>query len=333
MIKLNRIKAKYIMDFDHKLQENSEKINQITQRINNDIDYYVDHVTYNKLDTNSEIISIVMTTHNRVTQTLFTLDTIADSSNKIIQVIIVDDSDKTRLTELQLSKYKFQIDYVRIKSDKRDWINPCVNYNIGFKYIIGSITIIQNAEVCHKGDVTKFIKDNCTIDNYLVFDVITTRKKSTNKILYENYQNGTISENFINDLTSEKYPVRWRQHHASVCSNLHFLTAIHTDNLKKMNGFDYDFSLGRWRDDVEFINRIKFVLGLTIVNVNYITSGLLGIHQHHLVSMLNSTDGEYQKSICYNYYIYIKKAKIFNSENIWPFFYTTTINDFATIRL
>jgi glycosyltransferase involved in cell wall biosynthesis len=110
-------------------------------------------VTTPNIPITAETISIVMTACNRSKQTYFTLQTIQNSSHKAIQIILVDDSDAEPITKEELEKYPFYIDFISIKMQNKKWVNPVVNYNIGFEYIRGSKVVIQNAEVCHVGDV------------------------------------------------------------------------------------------------------------------------------------------------------------------------------------
>ena len=82
----------------------------------------------------------------------------------------MDDSDVDPIIKEELEKYSFYIDFISIKRQNKNWINPCVNYNIGFEFIKGSKVIIQNSEVCHIGDVLIFIDNNLKQNEYLVFD-------------------------------------------------------------------------------------------------------------------------------------------------------------------
>ena len=81
--------------------------------------------------------------------------------------------------------------------------------------------------------------------------------------------------------------------------------------------FDYDFCLGRWMDDNEFIFRIKNVIRLNIINVDHTHNKLLGIHQHHDTVTLNSNQQEYNESIHLNKYIYKKKTQYFEKHKNW----------------
>ena len=72
-----------------------------------------------------------------------------------------------------------------INRQNKDWINPVVNYNIGFNFVKGSYVIIQNAEVCHVGDVIQYLIDNAQDNNYYVFDVKAINNMESNEEIYQ----------------------------------------------------------------------------------------------------------------------------------------------------
>ena len=152
--------------------------------IKNDITDYYKHACINNKDITNDTITIIMTSHNRSKQVYFTLKTIADSNFKNIQVVIVDDSDKDKVSTDKLQEYPFYIDFIEIDRNKKFWINPCVNYNIGFKYIKGVKIIIQNSEVCHIGDVLSYVNLNIRDENYYVFDVKNSPSFEYNEHIY-----------------------------------------------------------------------------------------------------------------------------------------------------
>jgi hypothetical protein len=212
-----------------------------------------------------------MTTHNRQEQTLYTLNSFKNSIYKDIEVIIVDDSTKGYLTSNNFNEFTFKIIYIKIDNSKKTWINPCVNYNIGFQEVTSHIVIIQNAEVCHCGDVIKYAIENVSNQSYLVYDVCAIPSLEENHIFYKtNLEYNKISRGY-----------QWYQHIHARNANYHFLTAITSENLGKLNGFDIEFAAGTCYDDDEFIFRIKNLLQLTIINVINENTHLLGIHQWH----------------------------------------------------
>lgn len=72
-------------------------------------------------------------------------------------------------------KYKFKIKYKYITSDeKKDRINPCIPYNIGFELCKGDIIIIQNAECFHVGNILQYLIDNLNENDYITFSCFST---------------------------------------------------------------------------------------------------------------------------------------------------------------
>ena len=231
--------------------------------------------TFNKREIDDKTISIVMTTHNRPEQTLFTLKTIANSSYKNVHVVIVDDYKWILLYDMELEGFGIYIDYVRI-SDKF-WINPCINYNIGFKFVKGNRIIIQNGEVCHIGDVISYVDKNLSDGKYLSFDVLNLADRGKNFILYTR-KSTSYDDNFTMRHYKGHWP--WYQHYETANNNLHFLTAITKKDLDKAGWFDHDFCLGMCWDDNAFIYKIKLA-GINIVPVNNEIEKVMGIHQWH----------------------------------------------------
>lgn len=268
----------------------------IKTTVKTNVGHYINHIT-----TNEQVepeISIVMATHDRISQTLFTLETINSSSVKALQVIIIDDSNN-HMTLDQFSKFPYRIDYLTVK-DTRDWINPCVNYNIAFSFAKADKIVIQNAEVCHVGDVLSYVKARCHEGRYLVFDVAACKIPKDNSRLH-NIKPFTC--NNVMDLVKRRQ-FKWYQHHATNARNYHFLTAIHKKDLNTLGGFDYDFAMDRCADDNEFIYRITHVLSLVIEHPR----SLMGVHQWHDRVMLGCTPEEYQESSQRNVALYRRKV-------------------------
>jgi len=218
-------------------------------------------------------ISIVMTTNNRVTQTFYTLNTIQISGcTDRIQVIIIDDSP-VKMDLKRLSQYRFRIDYIFIVN--KFWVNACINYNLGFRFVKGEKIIIQNSEVCHVGDVICYVDKYLQSAQYMVFNVIQLPMIDDNYLLHA----GMPTLDFVDRIIVKYNPFDcWYQHHYYKNSGYHFLTAINKNDLDILNGFDYDFCLGPGYDDDELIFRITNVLKLRIVNAN---PNVMGIHQWH----------------------------------------------------
>ena len=229
-------------------------------------------------------LSIVCTAHNRELQTYFTLagwDELAAHHQTCFQFIVVEDTPQPgkRLKPEKLKEYKnLQIIHVIIKS--KNWINPCLNYNIAFSFIRSDIVVITNAEVRVFGDIYTAIKSCLTKQNYLVFDVVETgwlhNTDNQNKRVWKEAQ---TYEDMLKILNGSQ--INWLHHHSMRKKNYHFLSCIHRDNLTKMGGFDPDFALGTWYDDDFFVYQIKHVLKLEIVGSPNEKLKILGFHQHH----------------------------------------------------
>lgn len=281
---------------ENDLQEHSIALNDLSQYLNK-----VDNGTYRHLIVNLETIhraktavqtldlnyydltiineqdnydiSIVMTTYNRSRQTYYTLYSLEQSTVKKVQVIIVDDSTTDPIDIFLLRHFNLSIYYVKLKN--KFWFNPCVNYNLGFQFVKGPKMIIQNAEVCHIGDVMAQVHDKLEDQEYFVFDV---NNLQAHEVLY--HMMPTYENIMKRDLT-------WYQHHQTYNRKLHFLTAITSDTFKAIKCFDYDFCMGSWYDDNELVFRIE-ASGIRIVPIPH-TIGIMGTHQWH-VGSLNDWD-------------------------------------------
>ncbi len=219
--------------------------------------------------------SIVMTASNRSAQTYYTLKTIAASANKDVQVIIVDDSTNDPCLFEKLCDFPLYIDFININSNEKRWLNPCINYNIGFKYIKGSRIVIQNAEVCHAGDILNDLNNRISNNDnsYYVYDIITVKNLESNEILH----NTPLEYDKIAQL-----PIygEWYQSREKI-RNLHFLVGLTLENFKKINcefSYDYTFAFG-WDDDDLLLKVIA--ANINIVNIHWEENRLMGIHQFH----------------------------------------------------
>jgi glycosyltransferase involved in cell wall biosynthesis len=235
-------------------------------------------------------ISIVMTTYNRSRQTYYTLYSLEQSAIKRVQVIIVDDSTTDPIDIFLLKHFNLTIYYLKLKN--KFWINPCVNYNFGFQFVKAPKMIIQNAEVCHIGDVMALVHDKILDQEYLVFDV---NNLSQHQTLYDSeptYENVMAKE------------LMWYQHHQTYNRKLHFLTAITTSTFDRIKGFDYDFCMGSWYDDNELVWRIE-AHNIQIVTVPH-TNGIMGTHQWHI-----SSSNDWDRNVIKNEELFRIKCEYF----------------------
>ncbi len=275
--------------------KNRENILKIKEQVNTLDCTLFNHYNIPNNIIDESTISIVMAASNRSKQTYYTLDTITKSAIKNIQIIIVDDSTHDPILIEKLQSYPFNIDLIQIKRENKTWNNPCVNYNIGFKFIKGSKVIIQNAEVCHVGDICAHVASNIKDNEYCAFDVNSTLNFAANEIIYNS--SGTYDE-LIN------MPNIYQCWFQSRTRNLyfHFLTACTKTTFDKINEFSYDYTFGIAHDDNDFVLKIKS-LGITFTNAFHDENKIMGIHLHH--SSTENLKFEFNKNIFeakqYNY--------------------------------
>lgn len=225
-------------------------------------------------------ISIVMGYYNRKVQTIYTLNTINKSIYKNFEVIIVDDnSDKDNSLYDILDKYNFPIKLIvltPIYKKFKNYISPCIPYNIGFHYVKGKKCIIQNPECCHMGDIINYVNLNLTQNSYLTFSCYALDEKYTN-LLRKNKNN----INFANEIIKKKIKKhRWYNHQTYKPFFYHFTSAIYYDKLKNIGGFNEGLQFGHAYDDNEFVLRVDNIkLEKQIIsysdNIPYV------IHQFH----------------------------------------------------
>ena len=268
------------------------------------------HVIDNNCVIDDNTITIVMTSSNRSKQVYFTLKTISNSIFKNVQLILVDDStyDTVDIDILKKNNYSFYIDFIKIKRENKIWHNPLVNYNIGFQFIKGTRIIIQNAEVCHIGDVLNFINNRLNInDEYYVFDVKASRDYSTNEKIY-NYDTNDIhiyDENFYEKRLVED---GWYQSIENN-RNLHFLVSLTRDTFNKIKGFSYDYTMGSCFDDDDFLLKI-ISNNIRIVNIFHNFHYIGGVHLYHSIARKS-----WDTNVESNHNLYYNKKNIFEKTN------------------
>lgn len=227
------------------------------------------HYTHTTIGSGTPEISIVMTASNRSKQTYHTLRSICGQ----VHIVLVDDSDSDPILLGELQKVGLYIDFIQINRSNKFWVNPCVNYNIGFKYVKAPLIILQNAEVCHVGDICAYVKEHAN-DTYLVFDVAYSRSYERNEEVY--------STSGFDDMYSLLAP-EWYQHHIINNKQLHFLVAFSKPMLDAIGGFSLDyFSQGSYDDD-DFLLHVRR-LGIPIRSVPSEETRLMGIHLYHVLS-------------------------------------------------
>jgi hypothetical protein len=285
---------------------NRDKILQIKKKVESFDNSLFVHYNYPNIPIYNNTISIVMTSSNRSKQLYFTLKTIEKTLFKNIHIIIVDDSDIDPIIKEYINGYAFHIDLIYIQNKNKNWINPVINYNIAFKFIKGHKVIIQNAEVCHIGNLLNWVSNNVTDNNYYSFDVRAINSFQNNEIIY-NTPNLTTDIYKLN--IYHTWEDGWYQGRKKI-SNYHFLTAMTRNTFDLVKNFSYDYTFGINFDDNDFLLKIKSK-NINVINIFHDLCNLGGIHLYHTSSYLK------WKNIESNAEIFYKKLEKYNLNNIY----------------
>ena len=143
-------------------------INKLDTRLKDfKVNCYLDSLIKEYINDRNSIInkkiSIIMAYFNRKDQLKITLETIKSSKYKNKEIIIVDDNSRIdQRVDLFIDNYRNDLDIkvITIKENEKNWVNPCIAYNIGIKEASGEIIVLQNPEVMHVGDCLDFISKN-----------------------------------------------------------------------------------------------------------------------------------------------------------------------------
>lgn len=238
-------------------------------------------------------ISIVMAYLNRLEQTIFTLKTISLSLYKNKEIIIVDDASRSDqdLTYI-ITNYNFRIKLIKVRPDQKNWINPCVAYNIGFKNSSGEIIIVQNPEVCHVGDCITFVQNNLIKNDWLSLNCYGLGGFNDNAGL-ERIFNESGFNNIFDYINNRKFniggntvtldnPGGWVNHFKKFFVAYHYFAAIYKEDLEnRMGGGFYEgYKDGICWDDNDFI---KYLIhfGFTFKIPVFRKHLPFSIHQYH----------------------------------------------------
>lgn len=253
------------------------------------------------------MISIVMSYYNRLPQLKYTLQTFTKSSNNNFEIIIVDDFSNEENSLKHIHKEFPSLNLIIVEMAKefqsKNYCNPCVPYNVGFRKSKGDKIIIQNPECCHQGDVISYVDNNLTKNTYLSFHCWACTRPD----LKELHQGKPIKVGL------EEGKARWYNHETIRPFAYHFTSAITRDDLKELNGFDEAFSMGFNYDDTEFIERIKNKK----MNIMFVSDPYV-IHQYHGKAFnhpLNPTPTQDNKKI-YDETVATKKIRADNKISI-----------------
>jgi glycosyltransferase involved in cell wall biosynthesis len=212
-------------------------------------------------------IAIVMTYFNRQYQLDQTLRTISKTNQKDIEVIIVDDCSDVAPN---IGSSDFPITVYRTENKK--WLDGSPAYNLGIFHAIKKkpdIIILQNAETYHVGDVIDYAS-RVTNDSYISFGCYNLSKGDT-------FKEHNITEIIKNNARAvDNEANAWLNHKTIRPMGYHWCSAITTQNMIRLNGFDEGFSDGYCFEDDELLARVR-MLGLKVEITDY----PFVVHQWH----------------------------------------------------
>jgi glycosyltransferase involved in cell wall biosynthesis len=234
-------------------------------------------------------ISIVIAYYNRRKIFYNTLKTIEQSKHKdLVEIIVVDDAsnDNNKIDDFP-DLFDMDIKVIKVEKENKQWMNPCIPFNIGFKEAKGDIIIIQNPECMHFGDIIEYTLNNMKDNLYLSFATYSIDEYNTkeinkidfNKLTFKN-QIGKIITPLRNGHLVKDGTNAWYNHSKWRPLALHFCNAIMKKDLDDLGGFDERFGSGFGFDDNEFIWRIR---ERKKMNISLIDRPFV-IHQFHGVS-------------------------------------------------
>jgi glycosyltransferase involved in cell wall biosynthesis len=213
-------------------------------------------------------IVIVMTYFERLPQLLVTLRSIGKSKYKNFEVIIVDDCSPHALA-VPPQPYPVTV----LRTVNKDWTNPEPAYNMGLYAGMlknPDIFILQNAECYHVGDVISKAAE-VTDYNYISFGCFSIDEFFT---LNGHDITGLLLANPVG--ASRDGQNAWYNHPVYRPVGYDFCSAITTNNIVTLNGYDEHLSYGCGYGDDYLLARIK-MLGIRVD----ITECPLVVHQWH----------------------------------------------------
>tara|TARA_R110000772_G_scaffold249530_2_gene363801 strand:- start:2037 stop:2825 length:789 start_codon:yes stop_codon:yes gene_type:complete len=259
------------------------------------------------------MISIVTAYYNRKPQFLTTLKSIAKSSFKDFEIVVVDDgsSEEHVISEEDLKPYGIDIKVLRIKPEQKTHVNPCVAFNVGFNNASGETIIMQNPECFHMGDVLSYVNENLKDNQYTSFSCWSADPDISKKIQDMAGEGVESIKGMIGDFgtkdTSKTSWGAWYNHPQYRPKLYHFCSAIKKKDLIDIGGFDPVYANACGYDDDSIVWSInKKGMETKVVDDPFV------IHQYH-PALCDSSKGT-NHSLFINYTLKKKSYKVSNTE-------------------
>ncbi|MEQ3661940.1 MAG: glycosyltransferase [Flavobacterium sp.] len=226
------------------------------------------------------MISVVTAYYNRKKLFLRTLESMKPYWGKIdFEVIVVDDGsdEQERLEDLK-TDFPF-LKVIRLEKENKWYKNPCIPFNIGFEAIKGDKVIIQNPECYHFGAILEYVEANLKENQYLSFGCFSIDKINTEDetLFFDKNHIDTLIQNNDRSFTTDG-DLGWYNHSKFRPEAFHFCSALMSEDLFDLGGFDERYARGVGYDDDELIWRIKNKK----MQIKFIDDQIV-LHQNHYV--------------------------------------------------
>jgi len=214
-------------------------------------------------DRDDKFTTIMIAYINRPQQLDKTLRSLLKYDPKDFNVIIIDDGS---IDDIIPFKLPYEVKIIKLKD--KTWINPVIAFNRGFIEALKSkpdYIIMQGVDCYHHGDLLSYVK-NMDKNTYTSFGCYSLGAG-------DDPEKPVI---FNNNPAKHNGERAWYNHPIYKPVGYNFCSAISTENLIKLNGFDERFKDGNAYEDNYFLHQIE-KLGLKLV----ITSDPIVFHQYH----------------------------------------------------
>jgi len=241
-----------------------------------------------------------MTYFNRQMQVERTLKSIAKTKHKNYEIMIVDDKSDNII---DFTQYGRNIHVYRVGEEKW-WTNPVIAYNLGIHEALKlnpDIIILQNAECYHYGDIVKYAVENLSDDNYIAFSALAIDMATTFAGINDRKIKSLLPVEYAFGENPSNEGIGWYNHPTLIPRAYDFCSAIKTENMIKLNGYDERFARYAAYGDNDLILRVRR-LGLQVM----IPESPFVVHQWHDHSHL---DGKINDDMGLSLYLSIEQKE------------------------
>ncbi len=227
-------------------------------------------------------ISIVAAYYNRKDLFINTLNSLKFTTHKDFEFIVVDDgSDEDQRVEDLQDQYPF-LKIIRVEPKDKWYINPCVPYNKGMHAATGDIIMFQNPESYHVGDILSHVDKYLKKKSYFSYGCYSLDLDKTQRLSLIDYtkdvksQVATLMADVPNKVITACGSLGWYNHPTFRPTAFHFASAMYTEDMLELGGFDERYAEGIAYDDNEIVIRIR----RAGMNVEVMQSPIV-LHQWH----------------------------------------------------